>query len=233
MRAVKRINPIYLLIVLNVLLILFRDVLLPEETTAAISAMVESSLVRLGVLGFIGIVLGYVICGLLFVPLLIPLNILGGALYGAWVGTIIAVIGVTLGCIASVVSVRHLFTGMRNVVERRPSLQRLIRHADRHQNLAIVMIRFAVVIPYLWQNIALAMTSSSTLRIATITFVSAIPGAAIYSLLGAGLVAADEAHDLLVYMAIPVTLMLALTGAMAWLKSSQRLGDDPDSAAKD
>jgi len=233
MRAVKRINPVYLLIVVNVLLLLFRDVLLPEGTSAAIAAAIETWLLRLGVFGYIGIVAGYVLCGLFFVPLLIPLNILGGALYGAWAGTIIAVIGVTLGCIASVLSVRYVFTGMQGVVERRQVLQRLIRKADRHQNLTIVLVRFVIVVPYLWQNIALAMTNSSALRIAVITFVSAIPGAAIYSFLGAGLVEADEARDMLLYMAIPVALMLGLTAAVYWLKSRYGETADGDGVADD
>ena len=51
-----RINPIYILIALNIVLILFRDVLLPEQTTAAIAAGVEATLVRLGPFGYGGIV---------------------------------------------------------------------------------------------------------------------------------------------------------------------------------
>jgi uncharacterized membrane protein YdjX (TVP38/TMEM64 family) len=226
MRTVKRINPIYLLIALNILLILFRDVLLPEETSAALAATVESSLIRLGIFGYAGIVLIYVLCGFFFVPILIPLNILGGALYGAWAGTAVAVVGVTFGCIASILSVRYVFTGMQNVVERREGLKRLIGKADRYPNLAIVMVRFAVVIPYLWQNIALAMTRSSAVRIALVTAISGIPGAAIYSFLGAGLVEADDVPDLLLYMAVPVGIMLGLMAAIAWFRS--RYGRDVD-----
>ena len=214
-----RINPIYILIALNIVLILFRDVLLPEQTTAAIAAGVEATLVRLGPFGYGGIVAAYVLCGFFFVPLLIPLNILGGALYGAWVGTALALTGITLGTIASVVSARHLFTGMQRSIEKRPSLKRLIGSADRHSTLVILMIRFSVIVPYLLQNIALAATNASTTRITLITAVSAIPGAAIYSFLGAGLVEAERASELVVYVLVPVLLMLALTGAMAYFNT--------------
>ena len=225
MRAVKRINPIYLLIVLNILLVLGRDVILPEETRVALGAAVESGFLSLGALGYAGIVLIYAVCGFFFVPLLIPLNILGGALYGAWVGTAVAVAGITLGCVTSTLSARHVFTGMSGVVDRMPSLKLLVRQADRYPNLAIVMVRFAIVIPYLVQNIALAVTRSSALRITLLTAVSALPGAAIYSFLGAGLVAADDVRDVMIYMAIPVALMLAVTFALARFRS--RL-EDPD-----
>lgn len=215
----KRINPIYLLIALNIVLILFREVILPESTTAAIAVGVETTLTRLGPFGYGGIVAAYVVCGFFFVPLLIPLNILGGALYGAWGGTAVALVGITLGTVASVASVRHLFTGMQRSIDERPALRRLIASADRHSNLVILMVRFSVIVPYLVQNIALAATSASTVRITLITAVSAIPGAAIYSLLGAGLVQADQASELVTYVLLPVLLMLALTAGIAWFRN--------------
>jgi len=218
-RHVTRINPIFILILLNVVLILFRDVILPPETTAAFGAAVESTLVRLGFFGYAGIVAAYVVCGFFFVPLLIPLNILGGALYGALGGTIVALAGITLGTVASVFSARHLFTGMQSTIEKRPALRRLVAGADRHSVLAILMVRFSIVVPYLLQNIALAATSVSTTRITLITAVSAIPGAAIYSFLGAGLVEAERADELIIYVLIPILLMLMLTAAIAWFRA--------------
>lgn len=219
MRAVKRINPIYLLIALNIVLVLFRDVILPEEASAAFAGAVEASMLRLGPFGYAGIILAYVVCGFFFVPLLIPLNILGGALYGAYAGTALALVGITLSCLTSTISARYVFTGMQGVIDRRPRLKRLLARADKRRNLAIVMVRFAVVVPYLLQNIALAMTSSSATRIALVTALSAIPGAAIYSFLGAGLVQADDVSEFLMYLAVPIVLMLALTGAMAWFRA--------------
>jgi uncharacterized membrane protein YdjX (TVP38/TMEM64 family) len=231
MRTVKRVNPIYLLIALNILLVLFRDVILPEETSAAMASAVEVTVLGLGVIGYVSIVVAYVLCGFFFVPLLIPLNILGGAVYGAYIGTAVALVGITLGCIASTVSARYVFTGMQSVVDKRPGLQRLLARADNHRNLAIVMVRFAVVIPYLIQNIALAVTQSSIVRIASVTAVSAVPGAAIYSFLGAGLVQAEDVSEFLIYLAVPVVLMLCLTGAMAWFKA--RLGSGSRKGGED
>lgn len=222
MLAVKRINPVWLLVGLNIFFLLLRNVLLPEETSAAIGNWVEMSMLRLGGFGYIGLVVGFVLCGFFFVPLLIPLNILGGALYGAYAGTVIAVIGVTLSTAASTVSARYLFTGVRQTLNRRPRLQYFVELADRHVNLAIVMIRFIVVVPYMLQNVALAMTRASIVRITVLTTLSAIPGAAIYSFLGAGLVQAGDARELLFYVAVPILLMLGVTAVVAWLRARQR-----------
>ena len=218
MRGVKRINPIYLLIALNVLMLLLR-VILPEPVTAALGSAVESTLAWLGPFAYAGIVVFYGICGFFFIPLLIPLNILGGALYGAWTGTAVALAGITFSTFTSTISQRHVFTGMQQSVEGRPGLQRLLAGVDRYRNLVVVMVRFAVIIPYQVQNIALAATSVSLTRLTLLTAVSALPGAAIYSLLGAGLVESADIWQLLLYIALPIALLLVLTGAVAWFKS--------------
>jgi uncharacterized membrane protein YdjX (TVP38/TMEM64 family) len=223
---VKRINPIYLLIALNVLLILFRDWLLPEETTAAIAASAESVLAALGPFGHAGLVAAIGICGFFFLPFVIPLGLLAGALYGPWSGTAVTLAGLVLCTVTSTLSVRHVFTGMQRTIEKRPKLKRLIASADRHVDLVIVMVRFAVVVPPLLQNIALALTRASIARLALVTAVAAIPIAAIYAFLGAGLVEADKLTDLALYLAVPVLLLLALSASLAWLKS--RLGDPAD-----
>jgi uncharacterized membrane protein YdjX (TVP38/TMEM64 family) len=218
MRTVKRINPIYVLIALNILLIVFRDLVLSEEASAALGSAVEASVLGFGVFGYLGIVIAYGVCAFFFVPLLIPLNILGGALYGAYTGTAVALAGIVLGCFASTVSARYVFTGMQRSLDEDRRLKQLIAHADRHRNLVIVIMRFAVFIPYLVQNIALAATSSSAVRIAVVTAVSAIPGAAIYSFLGAGLVHAEQAHELILYLALPIVLLVGVSGGLVYIR---------------
>ncbi len=214
----KRINPIYLLIALNIVFFVFRDFILPEETQEALATSTESMLLSIGIFGHIGIVASYVLCGFFFVPLLIPLNILGGALYGAYVGTVIAVAGVTLSTMASTYAARYVFTGMQASIENRPRIRRLLDHADNHPNLSIVLVRFMIVIPYLVQNIALAATRSSIARITVVTMVSASPSAAIYSLLGAGLVRAEQVNEMLIYLALPVVLFIFISLAMIFVR---------------
>jgi uncharacterized membrane protein YdjX (TVP38/TMEM64 family) len=222
---VQRINPIYLLIAVNVLLILFRDLLLPEHVTTAIAAGVEATLVALGPFGYAGLVAAFGLCGFFFLPLIVPLGILAGALYGAWAGTLVTLSGLLLSTVTSTVAVRHVFTGSQRMIEKRPRLQSVIASADRHLNLAIVMVRFFVVAPLL-QNIALAHTGASLARLLAVTSLAAIPTAAIYSFLGAGLVEAERVTDLTFYFAIPVAIMLALSFALAWFKA--RLDDPGD-----
>ncbi|HEY5666863.1 MAG TPA: VTT domain-containing protein [Gammaproteobacteria bacterium] len=214
----KRINPIYLLIALNIVFFVFRDFILSEETQEVLATSIESLLLSIGIFGHIGIVATYVLCGFFFVPLLIPLNILGGALYGAYVGTLIAVAGVTLSTMASTYAARYVFTGMQVSIKNRPRIRRLLDHADNHPNLSVVLVRFMIVIPYLVQNIALAATRSSIARITVVTMISASPGAAIYSLLGAGLVRAEQVNEMLIYLALPVVLFIFVSLGMIYVR---------------
>jgi uncharacterized membrane protein YdjX (TVP38/TMEM64 family) len=206
----RRINPIFLLIAFNILVFVFRDVLLPEDVLARASTAFEAALAGLGVLGYVGIVGLYGVCAFFFIPLLIPLNMLCGALYGPYVGTGVAVAGITVGSVASTVSVRHVFRGMEATMQKRPSAQRIIEQFARHGAVTVIVVRLAFIVPYLFQNIALAITPIGLWRLTWLTALASVPSAAIYSFLGAGLVQAGNISQLALYLAVPLVLLVAV-----------------------
>jgi len=214
---VKKINPIFLFIGFNLLIFLLRDYILPDYSSEQLTADLERFVSSLGVFSYIGVIGIYVFCSFFFIPLLIPLNIASGALYGAYIGTLISIVGVILGCVASTISVRHVFKGMRGMVEKRPTAQKALQQIDRHGTMAVILIRLAFVIPYLFQNIVLAMTSIGVFRLAALTAIGSLPGAAIYSFLGAGLVQAEDANQLSLYLGIPLLLVIAISLAVRYL----------------
>lgn len=215
----RKINPIYLLIAFNILLFVLRAWIPPDGGIDRFSAGLETALEELGVVGYLAVLGIYALCSFLFIPLLIPLNILCGALYGPVVGTAISIVGITLGCFVSTISVRHVFTGMQKVVAKRPSAQKILAQVARHGDVAVIFVRLAFIVPYLIQNIVLALTSINVYRIALLTFVGSLPGAAIYSFLGAGLVRADSTNEFAVYLAVPLVLLIAITVAMRYFNS--------------
>jgi len=208
---VRKINPIWLLIVFNVVFFAVREWVLPEGAIEQFSNYMEATLLGLGVLGYAGVLLIYMLCAFFFIPLLIPINILCGAVYGAYAGTGIAFAGITLGCIASTVSVRHVFTGMQRAIDKRPAAQRILRQIERHGAVVVVLVRLAFIVPYLLQNIVLAATSIGVLRLTLLTAIGALPSAAIYSFLGAGLMQAENASELALYLAVPLVLLVVIS----------------------
>jgi uncharacterized membrane protein YdjX (TVP38/TMEM64 family) len=216
---VRRINPILLLVAFNVLFFVARGWILPDGATEQFSAYIETTLVDLGVVGHIGVLAIYTICSFFFIPLLIPLNILCGALYGPYIGTAVSIVGITLGCIASTLSVRHVFTGMQRAVDRRPSAQKILEGVARHGAIIVIFVRLAFIVPYLVQNIVLAITSMSATRLAFLTFFGSLPGAAIYSFLGAGLMQSDDTGELALYLAVPLVLLILISLALKYFKA--------------
>lgn len=215
----KRINPIYLLIAFNIVVFVFRDWLLPEGSTERLGDYLEASLGSFGVLGYVGVLALFSVCSFFFIPLLIPLNMLCGAAYGPYVGTAVSIVGITLGCFASTISVRHVFKGMQRVVDKRPAAQKMLAQVGRHGDISVIFVRLAFVVPYLLQNIVLAITSIGIFRLALLTAFGSLPGAAIYSFLGAGLMQAESANELALYLAVPLLLFLAVSLSVKYLGS--------------
>jgi uncharacterized membrane protein YdjX (TVP38/TMEM64 family) len=145
------------------------------------------------------------------VPLLIPLNILCGAVYGAPVGTAVSLAGITLGCYASTISVRHVFTGMQRSVDDRQVAQKLLRQIERHGAVVVIIVRLAFIVPYLLQNIVLAVTKIGMHRLALLTAIGALPAAAIYSFLGAGMMQSRSVGELALYLAVPLVLLILIS----------------------
>jgi uncharacterized membrane protein YdjX (TVP38/TMEM64 family) len=184
---VKRINPIYLIIAFNVLFFVLQDFVLPEGAVDRFGDRMEILLGNLGALGYVLVLALYTACSFFFIPLLIPINILCGAIYGPYAGTAVAIVGITIGCAASTISVRYVFRGMQRAVDERASAQKILGQIGRHGAIVVIAVRLAFVVPYLLQNIVLAVTSLSVYRLTLLTAIGALPGAAIYSFLGAGL----------------------------------------------
>jgi uncharacterized membrane protein YdjX (TVP38/TMEM64 family) len=207
----KRINPIFLFIGFNILLFLFRDSIFPDYSNADLSSDMEAFLDSLGIFGYLGVLTIYAVCSFFFIPLLIPLNIACGALYGAYIGTAISIVGIVAGCLMSTVSVRYVFTGMQRLAEERPAARKVLEQISTHGVKTVILVRLAFIVPYLLQNIVLAATTVGAWRLAALTAIGSLPGAAIYSFLGAGLVQSDDANDLALYLGIPLALFVVIS----------------------
>lgn len=216
-----RINPLYIFVALNIVIFLFGDWIVGEESMRGVAARVDDSVERLGWVGYAGVVAVYVLSAFFFVPVLIALNVVSGALFGPLAGTAVSIVAITLGAVASVLSVRYVFTGMQAQIDKRPYLRNVLRRIGQHGAIAVLMVRLAFVVPYLLQNIALALAPIGLPRMALLTFVGALPGAAAYSFLGAGLMRSAELDELAYYLAIPLVLLIVF-GVLEYLNAKHR-----------
>jgi uncharacterized membrane protein YdjX (TVP38/TMEM64 family) len=215
----KKLNPVYLLIAFNLLYFAFGHWFGSAPAWQAFSHRAEAFVAGLGFLGYVGVVGAYFVCAFFFIPLLIPLNVASGALYGPYLGTAVSLAGITAGCLASTVSVRYVFTGMQGSIEKHPSARKVLDRIGAHGDAAVLMLRLAFVVPYLWQNIILALAPLDSRRLAVLTAIGSLPGAAIYCFLGAGLMRPGDAGALAVYLAVAVVLLGLIWLALKYLNA--------------
>lgn len=219
----RRVNPLYIFIGLNILIFLFGDWIVGEESARELAGRIDGFVGRLGWIGYVGIVVVYAVSAFFFVPILIALNVVSGALFGPIIGTGVSLVGITLGAVASMWSVRYVFTGMQAQIDKRPYAQNVLRQIGQHGAIVVLMVRLAFIVPYLLQNIALALAPIRVHRVALLTAIGALPGAAVYSFLGAGLMRSAEVEELAFYLAIPLVVLLAVFGVMKYLNAKYQV----------
>jgi uncharacterized membrane protein YdjX (TVP38/TMEM64 family) len=111
--------------------------------------------------------------------------LLGGALFGPWLGTVVNVLGATLGATLAFLIARHLAAAM---VERHltATLQQVKKGVDSGGWRFVVFARLIPVIPYDLSNYAFGLCRIPLSPFATATALSLLPRLAIYAYIGHG-----------------------------------------------
>lgn len=130
----------------------------------------------LGAVGWIVYALVYALCCVLFVPASL-LTLGAGVIFGLVEGTIVVVIGATLGAVASFLLAR---TVMRSKIEGMTAGNEKFRALDRaigKEGAKIVfLIRLSPLFPFTYINYGFGLTGVRTLPYALATLVGIIPG---------------------------------------------------------
>lgn len=224
----KKVNPLALLILLSIVLFFLRKTLFPEYSDSAIIGHLEAFLSAFGLLSIVYVLAIYFVCSFFFIPILIPLNIACGALYGPGPGALMGMAGILVSCVASTISVRHVFKGIGNFARRNQDIRKFLKQISRHGTIVAIMLRLAFVVPYLVQNVVLAMTTMRLDRLLLLTLVGGFPGVVSYSFLGAGLVSLDDAGTFAIYLLVPLFLLVAVTAINYVMRNQMGIGRNQD-----
>ena len=129
----------------------------------------------IGALGYVVYIAVYAICVVAFIPASI-LTLGAGAIFGFAGGTIVVVIGATIGATLAFLLAR---TVMRKRIEEMTRNNVKFRALDRaiaNEGMKIVfLVRLAVVFPFTWVNYAFGLTAIPLWRYVLATFVGIIP----------------------------------------------------------
>lgn len=142
-------------------------------------------------------------------PVVAPMSIVGGFLFGALPGTLYSSISTTVGSITSFLLVRH---AMSNVVRERyrARLDKLNKRIKIYGYNYLVTLHLITIVPFFVINTLAALADVPLLSFVWTTIVGALPILFIYSYAGRQLVMIHSIRDILRPQVLIMLLLLAL-----------------------
>ena len=157
-----------------VVAVLYRDII--------DSAALEAWITQFGPWAPVVFFCAYVVATLLFLPGLL-FTLAAGALFGPYLGTLIALVGATVGATAAFLVARYVLADW--IAGRTPArVKRVIEGVEGEGWRFVAMTRLIPFIPFNALNYALGLTRIRLLSYVAASFVFMAPGAAAYAYLG-------------------------------------------------
>jgi uncharacterized membrane protein YdjX (TVP38/TMEM64 family) len=179
-----------------------------------------------GPLGYLAYVIAYIVCCIFIIPA-IAMTLGAGAIFGFAIGSIIVLIGATLGATAAFLLAR---TVLRARVERatanNPRFQALDRAIANEGTKILWLVRLSGFPPFTWVNYAFGLTGVKTLPYIAITAIGIIPGTLAFTYAGsAGAAALTGTGNriALIVTAVGAVAVAVVVGRIA-LKAIRRAG---------
>ena len=146
------------------------------------SAALETWITQFGPWAPVVFFCAYVLATLLFLPGLL-FTLASGALFGPYLGTLIALVGATVGATAAFLVARYVLADW--IQSRTPTrVKRVIEGVEDEGWRFVAMTRLIPFIPFNALNYALGLTRIRLVSYALASFVFMAPGAAAYAYLG-------------------------------------------------
>jgi uncharacterized membrane protein YdjX (TVP38/TMEM64 family) len=139
----------------------------------------------LGPAGYVAFVLGYAVCCVFLIPAS-ALTLAAGAVFGFWAGSVVVLIGATLGAAAAFLLGRTVLRGrVERFVASRPKLQAVDRAIALEGVRLMLLMRLSGFPPFTWINYALSLSGVRFLPYLLTTFFGIIPGVFAFTWAGA------------------------------------------------
>lgn len=173
-------------------------------------------------------VVGYVTVVAFSLPGATVATLTGGFLFGTGLGTIVNMVGATLGATVIFLAARMGAGEMlKTKMDASEGMVRKIKAGiDENQWSMLFLIRLVPVVPFFLANLIPAFLGVSTFRFVVSTFLGIIPGALVYTSVGAGLgevFARGEKPDLGIifepHILLPILGLCALSLLPVFIKS--------------
>ncbi len=134
-----------------------------------------------------------------------PLTLITGSIFGVWIGTLVAIIGNTIGSTLAFLLARYIFQDKtRELISKYPRIEKYVARLEKHGLSTVLFLRLVPLFPFNIINFLLGVTPLP-LRVYVVgSFVGMIPGTFLYVYLGGSL-----------RMLSPLNIILSIIGIIA------------------
>ncbi len=151
----------------------------------------------------------YVVATALSLPAAVLLTLVGGALFGRWLGTAVVSLASTLGATLAFLSSRYLF---REALQRRfnDRLEPINRGIEQNGAYYLLTLRLVPAVPFFLINVGMGLTP---IRLSTYVFVSwlgMLPATFLYVNAGTALATLDSPSDLVSFKVLGSLALLGI-----------------------
>jgi uncharacterized membrane protein YdjX (TVP38/TMEM64 family) len=194
--------------------------MLTPEALGREQAQLQAAAAAAPVLSLGIFVVGYAALTGACLPVALMLSLLGGLIFGPWLGAIAVLLGATGGAIFTYAAARSAFAhALVARAERDPRVGKVVAGFGRNAFRYILTLRLVPFVPFALVNVAAGLAAAPMRAFAAATLAGGAPAALIYANLGAGLGASlsspDALHEALhsPRVLVPVTVMMVLAAA--------------------
>ena len=168
----------------------------------------------------------YVAVTALSLPAATLLTLVGGAIFGRWLGTAVVSLASTLGAALAFLASRYLF---RDAVQRRfgARLEPIDRGVERDGAYYLFTLRLVPAVPFFLVNLGMGLTRMRVATYTAVSWVGMLPGTFLYVNAGTALSTLESPRCLVSFEVLgPLALLgifpLAVRKLIQWRRSSQR-----------
>ena len=119
-------------------------------------------------------------------PFGLPMSILGGFLFGQWVGGLLILLSSTTGALIVFLIARYFFSDFINRKFLK-KIQKLKSYFQKNDIEFMLLIRLVPILPYFAQNLLLAVIGTTVFKFYFTTVIGQLPWSIIYASIGSGI----------------------------------------------
>ena len=202
-KLVKRLAPLIVLVAIGIMVFaLDLDEYLTFESLKEHRAWLVDFVARQGFVAVLIFVLVYMVQTAVSLPGAAFLTMIGGFLFGAWVGAPAAVIGATIGATLFFLIIKLVFrsiaeTPIGEAMSARagPAMKKMETGFQENAFSYLLVLRLIPLFPFWLVNLVAALLGVGLVNYVLATLIGIIPGSIVFTLAGAGLGSVFESNE--------------------------------------